>query len=71
MSDREIMGILSGAAKDPDISARNIAMKAFYESPVLQAQYKNDINAFLKAQGIGAGAGGQAPLNYIPGQGLK
>jgi hypothetical protein len=71
LSDREIMGMLAGAAKDPDLSARNIAMKAFYESPVLQAQYKNDINAFLKAQGIGAGAGVQAPLNYIPGQGLK
>lgn len=71
LSDREIMGMLSGAAKDPDISARNIAMKAFYESPVLQAQYKNDINAFLKAQGIGAGAGGQPVLNYVPGQGLK
>jgi hypothetical protein len=70
LSDREIMGMLSGAAKDPDISARNIAMKAFYESPVLQAQYKNDINAFLKAQGIGAGAGGQAPLNYVPGKGV-
>jgi hypothetical protein len=70
LSDREIMGMLSGAAKDPDLSARNIAMKAFYESPVLQAQYKNDINAFLKAQGIGAGAGGQAPLNYVPGKGV-
>jgi hypothetical protein len=64
------MGMLSGAAKDPDISARNIAMKAFYESPVLQAQYKNDINAFLKAQGIGAGAGGQPVLNYVPGKGI-
>jgi hypothetical protein len=71
LSDREIMGMLAGATKDPDLSARNIAMKAFYESPVLQAQYKNDVNAFLKAQGIGAGAGGQAPLNYVPGQGLK
>lgn len=70
LSDREIMGMLSGAAKDPDISARNIAMKAFYESPVLQAQYKNDINAFLKAQGIGAGAGGQPVLNYVPGKGV-
>jgi hypothetical protein len=45
-------------------------MKAFYESPVLQAQYKNDINAFLKAQGIGAGAGGQPVLNYVPGKGI-
>jgi hypothetical protein len=70
LTDREIMGMLSGAAKDPDISARNIAMKAFYESPVLQAQYKNDINAFLKAQGIGAGAGGQPVLNYVPGKGI-
>lgn len=71
LSDREIMGMLSGASKDPDMSARNIAMKAFYESPVLQAQYKNDINAFLRAQGIGAGAGGQPVLNYVPGKGLK
>jgi hypothetical protein len=70
LNDREIMGMLSGAAKDPDLSARNIAMKAFYESPVLQAQYKNDINAFLKAQGIGAGAGGQPVLNYVPGKGI-
>ena len=70
LTDREIMGMLSGAAKDPDLSARNIAMKAFYESPVLQAQYKNDINAFLKAQGIGAGAGGQPVLNYVPGKGI-
>jgi hypothetical protein len=69
LTDREIMGMLSGA-KDPDISARTIAMKAFYESPVLQAQYKNDINAFLKAQGIGAGAGGQPVLNYVPGKGI-
>jgi len=71
LSDREIMGMLSGAAKDPDTSARNIAMKAFYDSPYLQGQYKNDINAFLKAQGFGAGAGGQTVLNYVPGQGLK
>jgi hypothetical protein len=71
LSDREIMGLIVGSAKDPDTSARNIAMKAFYESPVLQAQYKNDVNAFLKAQGIGAGAGGQTVLNYVPGQGLK
>ena len=69
LTDREIMGMLSGA-KDPDISARTIAMKAFYESPVLQAQYKNDINAFLRAQGIGAGAGGQPVLNYVPGKGI-
>ena len=70
LTDREIMGMLSGAAKDPDISARNIAMKAFYESPVLQAKYKNDINAFLRDQGIGAGAGGQPVLNYVPGKGI-
>jgi hypothetical protein len=70
LTDREIMTMLSGASKDPDISARNIAMKAFYESPVLQAQYKNDINAFLRAQGIGAGAGGQPVLNYVPGKGI-
>jgi hypothetical protein len=69
LNDREIMGLLSGA-KDPDTSARNIAMKAFYESPVLQAKYKNDINAFLREQGIGAGATGQAPLNYVPGKGV-
>jgi len=70
LNDREIMTMLSGASKDPDLSARNIAMKAFYESPVLQAQYKNDINAFLRAQGIGAGAGGQPVLNYVPGKGI-
>ena len=70
LTDREIMGMLSGAAKDPDLSARNIAMKAFYESPVLQAKYKNDINAFLRDQGIGAGAGGQPVLNYVPGKGI-
>jgi hypothetical protein len=68
LTDREIMGMLSGAAKDPDISARNIAMKAFYESPVLQAQYKNDINAFLKAQGIGSQAQGLSlPTGLPPG----
>lgn len=71
LSDREIMTMLSGAAKDPDISARNIAMKAFYESPVLQAKYKNDINAFLRDQGIGAGATGPAELTYVPGKGVK
>lgn len=68
LNDREIMGMLSGAAKDPDLSARNIAMKAFYESPVLQAQYKNDINAFLKAQGIGSQAQGLSlPTGLPPG----
>jgi len=70
LTDREIMSMLSGAAKDPDVSARNIAMKAFYESPTLQAQYRNDVNAFLRAQGIGAGAGGQPVLNYVPGKGV-
>lgn len=69
LTDREIMGMLSGA-RDPDVSARTIAMKAFYESPVLQAKYKNDINAFLRDQGIGAGAGGQPVLNYVPGKGI-
>jgi hypothetical protein len=71
LSDREIMGQIIGSAKDPDTSARNIAMKAFYDSPVLQAQYKNDVNAFLKAQGIGAGAAGQPVLNYVPGKGIQ
>jgi len=67
LSDREIMGMLSGAAKDPDLSARNIAMKAFYESPVLQAKYKNDINAFLKDQGIGAQTQSVLPPGLPPG----
>lgn len=67
MSDREIMGMLAGASKDPDLSARNIAMKAFYESPVLQAKYKNDVNAFLKEQGIGAGGQGGLPPGLPPG----
>jgi len=68
LNDREIMTMLSGASKDPDLSARNIAMKAFYESPVLQAQYKNDINAFLKAQGIGSQAQGLSlPTGLPPG----
>jgi hypothetical protein len=71
LSDREIMSQIIGSAKDPDTSARNIAMKAFYDSPVLQAQYKNDVNAFLKAQGIGAGAAGQPVLNYVPGKGIQ
>lgn len=70
LADRDIMTMLSGVSKDPDVSARNIAMKAFYESPVLQAQYRNDVNAFLRAQGIGAGAGGQPVLNYVPGKGV-
>lgn len=67
MSDREIMGMLAGASKDPDLSARNIAMKAFYESPVLQAKYNNDVNSFLKAQGIGAGGQGGIPAGLPPG----
>lgn len=66
LSDREIMGMLSGA-KDPDISSRTIAMKAFYESPVLQAKYKNDINAFLREQGIGASGQGGMPSGLPPG----
>lgn len=70
LNDRDIMSLLVGS-KDPNVSAQTIAMKAFYDSPVLQAQYKNDVNAFLRAQGIGAGAGGQPVLNYVPGQGLK
>jgi hypothetical protein len=70
LNDREIMGILVGANKDPESSARNIAMRAFFDSPTLQAQYRNDVNAFLRAQGIGAGAGGQPVLNYVPGKGI-
>lgn len=72
LTDREIMTMIGGVSKDPDASARQIAMKAFYESPVLQAQYKNDINAFLRAQGIGtsAGVGGQGVLTYVPGKGI-
>ena len=71
MTDREIMGMIVGSAKDPEASSKNIAMKAFYDSPVLQAQYKNDVNAFLRAQGIGAGAGAAPVLNYVPGKGIK
>jgi len=70
MTDREIMTMLGGVSKDPDMSARNIAMKAFYESPVLQAKYKNDINAFLRDQGIGTSATTQPILNYVPGKGI-
>lgn len=70
LNDRDIMSLLVGS-KDPDVSARTIAMKAFYESPVLQAQYKNDINAFLRAQGIGAGGGGQADYNYTLSKGFN
>jgi len=67
LSDREIMTMLSGVSKDPDLSARNLAMKSFFDSPMLQAQYKNDVNAFLKAQGLsGAGQGG-IPAGLPPG----
>ena len=47
-------------------------LTSFFESPVLQAQYKNDVNAFLRAQGFGAaaGAGGQGVLTYVPGKGI-
>lgn len=71
LNDREIMTMLAGVGKDPDISARNIAMKAFYESPLLQSQYKNDVNAFLKAQGIGAGGAAPSELTYVPGKGVR
>jgi len=71
LGDREIMGLILGSAKDPDTSARNIAMKAFYDSPILQAQYKNDVNAFLRSQGIGSGAGAPPVLNYVPGKGIQ
>lgn len=67
MNDREIMGMLSGVSKDPDLSARNMAMKAFFDNPVLQAKYNNDVNAFLRAQGIGAGGGGGIPPGLPPG----
>jgi len=70
LNDREIMGLLSGAAKDPDMSARNIMMKAYYDSPFLQSKYKN-FEDFLRSQGGGAGAAGQPVLNYVAGQGLK
>lgn len=72
LSDREIMTMLGGVSKDPEASARQLAMKSFFESPVLQAQYKNDVNAFLRAQGFGsaAGAGGQGVLTYVPGKGI-
>ena len=69
LNDREIMGLIVGSAKDPDTSARNILMKAYFESPILQGKHKT-LDDFLKSQGIGAGAGGQAPLNYVPGKGV-
>ena len=71
LNDREIMTMLAGAGKDPEISARNIAMKAFYENPLLQSQYKNDVNAFLRAQGIGAGGAAPSELTYVPGKGVR
>jgi hypothetical protein len=71
LNDREIMTMLAGAGKDPEISARNIAMKAFYENPLLQSQYKNDVNAFLKAQGIGSGGVTTSELTYVPGKGVR
>jgi hypothetical protein len=71
MTEREILSMIIGANKDPESAGKNIAMKAFYDSPVLQAQYKNDVNAFLRAQGIGAGAGAQPVLNYVPGKGVQ
>ena len=70
MNDREIMGLLSGASKDPDLSARNIMMKAYYDSPFLQSKHKT-FEDFLRSQGGGAGAAGQPALNYVVGQGLK
>lgn len=70
LSDREIMGLLSGASKDPDMSARNIMMKAYYDSPFLQSKHKT-FEDFLRSQGGEAGAAGQPVLNYVAGQGLK
>jgi len=70
LGDREIMGMILGSAKDPDTSARNILMKAYFESPILQGKHKT-LDDFLKSQGIGAGAAGKAPLNYVPGKGIQ
>jgi hypothetical protein len=70
LSDREIMTQIVGSAKDPDTSARNILMKSYFESPILQAKHKT-LDDFLKSQGIGAGAGAQPVLNYVPGKGIK
>lgn len=67
LNDRDIMSLLVGS-KDPDVSAKTVMMKAYYENPVLQAKYKT-LNDFLASQG--AGAGGQPVLNYVPGQGVK
>jgi len=69
LNDRDIMSLLVGS-KDPDVSAKTVMMKAYYENPVLQAKYKT-LNDFLVSQGVGAGAGGQPVLNYVPGQGVK
>jgi hypothetical protein len=70
LNDREIMGLIVGSAKDPDTSGRNIAMKSYFDSPYLQGKYKT-LDDFLKSQGMGAGAGGQPVLNYVPGKGVK
>jgi hypothetical protein len=70
LNDREIMGLIVGSAKDPDTSARNILMKSYFESPILQAKHKT-LDDFLRSQGIGAGAAGKAPLNYVPGKGIQ
>lgn len=70
LSDREIMTQIVGSAKDPDTSARNILMKSYFESPILQAKHKT-LDDFLKSQGIGAGAAAQPVLNYVPGKGIK
>jgi hypothetical protein len=70
LNDREIMSQIIGSAKDPDTSARNILMKSYFESPILQAKHKT-LDDFLKSQGIGAGATAKAPLNYVPGKGIQ
>jgi hypothetical protein len=70
LNDREIMGLIVGSAKDPDTSARNILMKAYFESPILQGKHKT-LDDFLKSQGIGAGAGAAPVLNYVPGKGVQ
>ena len=67
MSDREIMGMIVGTSKDPEASARQLAMKSFFDSPTLQAQYKNDVNAFLKAQGLGGVGQTGIPAGLPPG----
>ena len=67
MSDREIMGMIVGTSKDPEASARQLAMKSFFDSPTLQAQYKNDVNAFLKSQGLGGVGQTGIPAGLPPG----